>query len=331
MAYHYPALVAGRKPIIKMLFYSKQTAVVLLLHRVLPQRDTMWDPMDPALFEQVLQYVQRRFNTIPLEELLFDKPATGTKPFAAITFDDGYSDFISHSIPLLKKYNLPASMFVTTECIDKNIPTWTYVLDYLFENTKQLALKDFDATGLPEKFAVAKWQSNKDRIVYGKIIKQQLKWVPASVRNKTIDTVITSFDDVQLPNGMMMTWEDVKQINTAGYTVGSHSVSHPTLATIENDEELDYELQHAATQLKEKAGISSSVFSYPCGSYDSRVEEHTRKAGYKAGLAVDRQLYQPKQDGIFAVPRIELYNEHWQKSKMRMNGTISFIEKIIKK
>ncbi len=314
-----------------MLFYSKQTAVVLLLHRVLPQRDTMWDPMDPTLFEQVLKYVQRNFSTIPLEELLFDKPPTSTKPFAAITFDDGYSDFISHSIPLLKKYNLPASMFVTTECIDKNIPTWTYVLDYLFENTKRLSLKDFDTAGLPEKFADAKWQSGQARIVYGKIIKQQLKWVPAAIRKKTINTVINSFDDVQLPNGMMMNWEEVKQIHAAGYTVGSHSVSHPTLATIEDDEELDYELQYAAIQLKENTGISSSVFSYPCGSYDSRVEEHTRKAGYKAGLAVDRQLYKAKEDSIFAVPRIELYNEHWQKSKMRINGTISFIEKIVKK
>jgi peptidoglycan/xylan/chitin deacetylase (PgdA/CDA1 family) len=313
-----------------MLFYAKQTAVVLLLHRVLPERDTMWDPMDPALFEQVLQYVQRNFNTIPLEELLFDKPATGTRPFAAITFDDGYRDFIDYSIPLLKKYNLPASMFVTTDCIDKNIPTWTYVMDYLFEKTDQLSLKDFDATGLPEKFSVANWQSNHDRIQYGKIIKQHLKWVPSSIRKRTIETVINSFDDVQLPKGMMMNWDEVRQIHDAGYNVGSHAVSHATLASIEDDDELDYELQNSATQLKEKAGISSSIFSYPCGSYDKRVEEHTRKAGYKAALAVDRQLYNADKNGIFAVPRIELYNENWQKSRMRMNGAISFIEKIIK-
>lgn len=314
-----------------MLFYSKQTAVVLLLHRVLPVRDTMWDPMDPALFEQTLQYVQKKFHTIPLNELLFDKPARGTKPFAAITFDDGYRDFIDYSIPLLKKYQLPASMFVTTDCIDKNLPTWTYVLDYAFEHSNILSLKDFDHSALPETFHNSNWQSNSERIAYGKKIKQHLKWVPAAVRKKAIDTIISSLHDVELPGGMMMSWEDVQQIYTAGYDVGPHSVSHPTLATIEDDAELDHELVYAGQRLKEKTGIDATVFSYPCGSYDDRVKQHTLKAGYKAGLAVDRQLYQPATDDLLAVPRIELYNESWKKVQLRMNGTISFIEKIIKR
>jgi peptidoglycan/xylan/chitin deacetylase (PgdA/CDA1 family) len=314
-----------------MLFFSKQKAVILLLHRVLPTRDMMWDPMDPALFEHTLNYVQRRFHTIPLNELLFDVPVLSAKPLAAITFDDGYRDFIDYSIPLLKKYHMPASMFVTTDCIDRNLPTWTYLLDYVFEKSSILVFKNFDASALPSAYQHTKWRSNTERAVYGKKLKQYLKWVPASIRKKTIDAIIKNLQDVPLPGGMMMSWQDVKEVHAAGYEIGSHSVSHPTLATIEDDAELDYELIHAARQLKEKAGIDPVVFSYPCGSYDGRVINHTRNAGYKAALAVDRQLYKKDSDDIFAIPRIELYNEPWQKTRMRINGTISFIEKIIKR
>lgn len=315
-----------------MVFYSKQTAVVLLLHRVLPVRDTMWDPMDPQLFEQVLQYVQRNFHALPLNELLFDRPRYSAKPLAAITFDDGYRDFIDYSIPLLKKYQLPASMFVTTDCIDQNLPTWTYVLDYYFENTSVKSLSSsFDNSKFPQSLKATRWNAAAERIAFGKKIKQYLKWVPAAVRKKAIAEILASFNDIELKGGMMMNWEEVKQIHAAGYEVGPHSVSHPTLATIEDDAELNYELQHAGGRLKEKTGIDSTVFSYPCGSYDERVKTQTKAAGYAAGLAVDRQLYQPDKDDLFAVPRIELYNEAWTKSRMRMNGTISFIEKIIKR
>ncbi|MBC7888523.1 MAG: polysaccharide deacetylase family protein [Ferruginibacter sp.] len=313
-----------------MVFFSKQTAVILLLHRVSPERNVMWDPMDPALFEQVLKYVQRRFHTIPLNELLFQPRAVSSRPLAAITFDDGYKDFIDCTIPLLKKYNMPAGIFVTTDCIENNLPTWTYLLDYVFERSKILSLRQADFGALPAEYRIANWHSDAQRILYGKKIKQYLKWVPAVLRKAIIQSLLSNLNDVSLPSGMMMSWEDVKQVHTAGYEVGPHSVTHPTLATIEDDEELDYELIYAGQQLKEKAGIDSPVFSYPCGSYDDRVIAHTRRAGYKAGLAVNRRLYKKVAHDIFAIPRIELYNESWLKSRLRINGTISFIEKIIK-
>ncbi len=154
-----------------MIFFSKQISIILLFHRVAPFRDKMWDPMDTKLFESTLKYVKRNFNAISLNELLFDSPAYSAKPLAAITFDDGYRDFLDYSLPLLKKYNLPASLFVVTDCIEKNIPTWTYKVDYLFENSKKLELKNFAFPELPEEFKKSHWKNNEERINYGKRIK----------------------------------------------------------------------------------------------------------------------------------------------------------------
>ena len=38
-----------------------------------------------------------------------------------IGFDDGYRDNIDHALPLLKKYGCPASFYVVTDCIDKQV------------------------------------------------------------------------------------------------------------------------------------------------------------------------------------------------------------------
>jgi hypothetical protein len=44
---------------------------------------------------------------------------------------------------------------------------------------------------------------------------------------------------------------------------------------------------------------------------------------------VNRRLYNNKKDDLFEIPRIELYSESWLKTKMRVNGTISFIENLL--
>jgi peptidoglycan/xylan/chitin deacetylase (PgdA/CDA1 family) len=314
-----------------MIFLSKQKRTVLLFHRVSPVRDAMWDPMDPALFEDILGYVEKKFNTLPLNELLFEPPSHSSRPLAAITFDDGYRDFMDHSMPLLKKYSLPADMFIVTECVDNNLPTWTYVIDHLFENTNKLQLDHFNFHSLAESYRQIKWVNIEERIHYGKRFKQQLKWIPSQERNDIIEKLMQNFNDVQRPHGMMMTWEDVKQVNAAGFGIGSHSVTHETLATIEDDGALMNELQNSKKIIKDKTGIDPRVFSYPCGDYDERVKKFTKEAGYEAGLAVDQKLYSPSKDDLYEVPRIELYNESWIKSRARINGTISFIEKILQR
>lgn len=313
-----------------MIFFSKPASIILLFHRVNPYRDKMWDPMDIELFENTLKYVQRKFHTIPLNELLFDTPAQSSKPLAAITFDDGYHDFSDYSMPLLQKFNLPATLFVVTNCIENNTPTWTYLVDYLFENTYKLQLANFKFPDLPVEFQNVKWLNKDQRMDYGKRIKQYLKWIPSAKRQVIIRSLVDNFNDVKKPDGMMLTWKELNEIKAAGIEIGSHSITHSTLASVEDENELKQEVELSAKILKEKLGVISPVFSYPCGSYNERVKAFTKNAGYKAGLAVNGRLYNPSKDDLFEVPRIELYNQSWIKTKMRMNGTVSFIEKILK-
>jgi len=313
-----------------MIFYSKQKAAVLLFHRVLPQRDALWDPIDPALFSKTIKFIGKNFHVISLNELLFERPLS-SKPLAAITFDDGYRDFIDYAAPVLDKEKQNASMFVVTDCIDNGLPTWTYIVDTLFANTQKNEWNNYNMDEFPEEFRKTTWATKEERVNYCRKFKQHLKWIPSIKREDVIKCLFANFNDVDIPADTMMNWDEVKQISSAGFDIGSHSVSHPSLSTIADEQSISYELTRSAERIKEKTGISSKVFSYPLGSYDDRTKRLCREAGYKASLAVDKMMYDPTMHDLYAVPRIELYSESWLKTRLRINGTESLFKQFLKK
>ena len=73
----------------------------------------------PADFEKQMSYIKDNFNAIHLDELLSYLKSNRRFPArtCVITFDDGYYDNFAYAYPILKKYNLKATIFVTTSRI----------------------------------------------------------------------------------------------------------------------------------------------------------------------------------------------------------------------
>jgi hypothetical protein len=77
-------------------------------------------------------------------------------------------------------------------------------------------------------------------------------------------------------------------------------------------------------------GYFPLTISYPVGSYNNTTMLLSEKAGYKIGLAVNQKTYNPAVEGLFQIPRIELYNESWFKTKLRINNIYSRVSKVVK-
>jgi peptidoglycan/xylan/chitin deacetylase (PgdA/CDA1 family) len=74
--------------------------------------------VSPNLFERHLQWLSRRRNRVVALSDLITEPAK--KSLIAITFDDGYRDNLTIALPLLEKYNLPATIFAAAGFIGEN-------------------------------------------------------------------------------------------------------------------------------------------------------------------------------------------------------------------
>jgi peptidoglycan/xylan/chitin deacetylase (PgdA/CDA1 family) len=96
-----------------------------MYHSVAP-RDEAWDfshlSLPPAVFDdQMARLAGKGFNTVTLSEV-YDYVAGRTRlpPRAVVvTFDDGYLDNWVYAFPILKKYGLRGTVFVSTDFIDR--------------------------------------------------------------------------------------------------------------------------------------------------------------------------------------------------------------------
>jgi peptidoglycan/xylan/chitin deacetylase (PgdA/CDA1 family) len=98
---------------------SKYVVPVLMYHSVNPQGEPKRDPLvvTPRTFEKQMRFLkQHRYNVLPLETIadLFKEGKRLPARLVAITLDDGYKDNYTYAFPILKKYGLPATMFIIT-------------------------------------------------------------------------------------------------------------------------------------------------------------------------------------------------------------------------
>ena len=128
----------------------------------------------------------------------------------------------------------------------------------------------------------------------------------------------------------MMNWADLYQLKQDGHYIGSHSFSHAMLGTIENESEIETELNESANMISKNLGHMPKTISYPVGSYNETVINLAKKTGYTMGLAVKQRIYNPLLDSLFEIPRIELYNEPWFKTKLRITNRLEQIKSILK-
>jgi peptidoglycan/xylan/chitin deacetylase (PgdA/CDA1 family) len=305
-------------------------ASIFLFHRISPQRDKLWDPLSPERFDEILKYLKSKFEIYSAEKILGESDKQrNNKPLAAIVFDDGYKDYIEYALPILRKHELPSSMYVVTSCVESGIPPWTYVLDNAFANTKKGKL-DVDSSLLPSELKKTSWKNETEKIAFAKRFKPFLKQVKDGTRRELVKQTINSLNDVETPKNLMMNWKEINEIKSAGTIIGSHTVTHPLLEKIENEAEIENELRLSAKKIKENTGEFPLTISYPIGSFDQRVKIIAQKTGYKFGLAVEQNMYDSAKCDLFAVPRIELYNEPLFKTKLRINGTIEKIKNALR-
>jgi peptidoglycan/xylan/chitin deacetylase (PgdA/CDA1 family) len=97
-----------------------------------------------------------------------------------------------------------------------------------------------------------------------------------------------------------MTWDELREVAAMGVEVGSHTVTHPRLTQL-SDEELREELRASKEKLEDELQRRCALLVYPFGDQDARVRAAARDAGYSAAFAD----YQPFD--LFAIPRVGLY------------------------
>lgn len=286
--------------------------------------------MHPVLFEKTIRFLTGNFKVVLLEDYLKDPAAfRREKNLATVCFDDGYRDNLEIAAPVLARFRCPASFYIVTDCIDRNIPTWTYITDHFFQQpvNQRLVLEN---SFVPDFLKDIKWSHPEEGKEWGRKVKPWMKSLPNGQRLWVMEQISQCNRAENASRDMMMNWQEVKQLQDAGFHIGSHSHTHPMLASLADEADIRSELKVSFDKIIEKLGIAPVTISYPIGSCDERVMSVSRDTGYQFGLAVEQRFYKPESDDIFSIPRVELYNESWWKARMRISGLYQTVKKLVR-
>jgi len=106
-----------------------------------------------------------------------------------------------------------------------------------------------------------------------------------------------------------MSWEEVRQLDAAGWEIGSHTRSHPHLEQIPR-EQAAAELRESRRRCEEELQHECRTIAYPFGTYDAGVMELTAAAGYTAAVTLENRMFEPIVDRTpLDLPREGVFNQ----------------------
>ena len=125
-------------------FISRQahgsSLVILSYHQIVEtfQYGPDWCCLTLHKFSEQMKYLSKHFEVVALSDgitSLKNKQNKG-KPLAAITFDDGFQNNYQYAFPILKKLQMPATIFLATGFVDSEQTLWSCRLNKaLYEST----------------------------------------------------------------------------------------------------------------------------------------------------------------------------------------------------
>src|ERR1700716_3909136 len=128
-------------------FLARGRGVILMFHHVRPWRPREFAPnrlleITPEFLDVVLTELRREgFDIVPLDAVPDRlRPGPRGRPFAALTFDDGYRDNVEHAWPVLRRHNAPWTLFVTTDFVDGHGRLWWLELEEAIARLERVVL-----------------------------------------------------------------------------------------------------------------------------------------------------------------------------------------------
>jgi peptidoglycan/xylan/chitin deacetylase (PgdA/CDA1 family) len=269
--------------------------VILAYHRVLDIGIESEYPFDPELvsaspeeFEWQMRFVRANFDVVSFKNVNDHLEGRAPLPSRAlvVTFDDGFDDNYHHAFRILKDVGIPATFFVSTGYIGTEQVFWFDWLAHLLMKAPvgSVQIPEF-ALALPTSDDVSARRDATNQLL------AKIKTLSERRRLEILEGLHalgqTYCDSQVAVQSRPMSWEQVIDMHQGGMEIGSHTVTHPILSTME-PESMQWELKQSKAEIEARLKAPVHVIGYPVGTSDAfntAVVEGVQNAGYAMGCS----------------------------------------------
>ena len=293
-------------------------ATIVCFHNISDEPNRAYPPLKIKEFEKLIYYIYKNYRVIKLSQI--NQTQESSKPKIVLTFDDGYKDFIENALPILKRYELPAIQSIVVDSVETGLPTWTQRLNafinYLYENEKTFTVKHEDFT--------LKYNPKGSFKHFNQALFKYLLKLDKIEREKILVLFENEFTDYKKPSVYMMNWDDLKYCLMNNIQIASHTLSHDSLITIDDNDALSREIFDSKKIIEEKLNIKVNTFTFPNGLYNNQTIDLCKKSGYKYLFTTKEKILNPQiileNEYPILIPRININKATFEENVFKMHN-----------
>lgn len=267
-----------------------------------------------------IRYLQRYYHIIPIEDALETLYISGRarkqesqRIPLVLTFDDGYQDNYTDGFALAQELQVPFTIYLVPGYIESGDYFWWFEGKRLTERSQ-----------MREVLIEGTWyhlDRPAEQHALANLIDTRLRYAPSVAERETflasmrsalmVPSIILEEDAPRMP----LTWKQVHEMQESGLiSFGGHTMHHPILAYLNNNEERQHEIVECHAVLEQQLGRKIRTFAYPVGQAQ-HIGNETCKAVRHAGFtwAVTTHYgFNTAQTNPLKLRRIEVdVDQHW--------------------
>lgn len=297
---------------------------IVTYHRVMPRSELAGQWIQPGMyvetdvFERHMQYLHEQFRVISLQEMMerwnsgdWDKEES----YCVVTFDDGWLDNYCYAYPILRKFGIPATIFLPTDFVGTDEWFWPEKIAYC---VKELTRRGEACrwggqifkkwVGIEEQHTRLASGAEATRRDFSDQVIERCKSLGQKTISELIDDLSHELGIVLPQERCIVNWDEVARMAKERISFGSHSRSHRILTQL-SIKEVRGELEESQQILKARSGNYVSVFCYPNGNTNSQIQALVKDCGYLAAVGVRPGLEGFRPERLFDLRRISIHND----------------------
>ncbi|HPB39049.1 MAG TPA: polysaccharide deacetylase family protein [Syntrophorhabdus sp.] len=292
--------------------------IIMCYHHVLREDDERIKFLQPGMyvttktFDLHIRYLSNHYQFTRLESLM---DFHGCNKICAITFDDGWADNYEFAYPILKKYRVPATIFIATNYIGSCKWPWPDRLSYYIHKSsghEMAAINRIVNDHFPEitKNIILVEKCNKNKLT-------SVEKIVSFVKSKSYDEIssfmekVDSYMQHHLKNLEMyhpwLTWKQIKEMSADEISFGAHTHNHVILSSVSLNEAKD-EIYLSKKILSQQTGKPITSFSYPNGFYHQGIVDILQMLEFKKAVITEVGTINSSKS-MFELKRFLLHND----------------------